>query len=118
MFADGKTMLRRVIEGRWLRANGVVGLYPAATVGDDDIEIYPDESRREVAVHVAGPAQAERAAGGRRRQRPNRCLADFIAPKGSGKADYIGLFAVTAGIGVEKKEQQFAPSTTTTPRSC
>ncbi len=108
LLSDGKRMLRRVIEGRWLRANGVVGLYPAATVGDDDIEIYRDASRREVLFTWRGlRMQSERpVVDGVRR--PNRCLADFIAPKGSGKDDYIGLFAVTAGIGAEKKEQQFA----------
>jgi 5-methyltetrahydrofolate--homocysteine methyltransferase len=108
LLSDGKRMLRRVIEGRWLRANGVVGLYPAATVGDDDIEIYRDASRREVLFTWHGlRIQTERpVVDGVKR--PSRCLADFIAPKGSGKADYIGLFAVTAGIGADKKERQFA----------
>ena len=101
-------MLRRVIEGRWLRANGVVGLYPAATVGDDDIEIYRDESRSEVLFTWRGlRVQSVRPVVDGVKG-PNRCLADFIAPKGSGKNDYIGLFAVTAGLGVDKKEQQFA----------
>jgi 5-methyltetrahydrofolate--homocysteine methyltransferase len=108
LLSDGKRMLRRVIEGRWLRANGVVGLYPAATVGDDDIEIYRDASRRDVLFTWHGlRIQTERpVVDGVKR--PSRCLADFIAPKGSGKADYIGLFAVTAGIGADKKERQFA----------
>ena len=108
LLSDGKRMLRRVIEGRWLRANGVVGLYPAATVGDDDIEIYRDESRSDVlftwrGLRVQSVRPVVDGVTG-----PNRCLADFIAPKGSGKHDYIGLFAVTAGLGVDKKEQQFA----------
>jgi 5-methyltetrahydrofolate--homocysteine methyltransferase len=108
LLSDGKRMLRRVIEGRWLRANGVVGLYPAATVGGDDIEIYRDASRRDVLFTWHGlRIQTERpVVDGVKR--PSRCLADFIAPKGSGKADYIGLFAVTAGIGADKKERQFA----------
>jgi 5-methyltetrahydrofolate--homocysteine methyltransferase len=108
VLSDGKRMLRRIIEGRWLTANGVVGLYPAASVGDDDIEIYADQSRTEVLMTWRGlRMQTERpVVEGVRR--PNRCLADFIAPKGSGKADHIGLFAVTAGLGVEKKERQFA----------
>ncbi|HEY3634744.1 MAG TPA: methionine synthase, partial [Caldimonas sp.] len=108
LLSDGKRMLRRVIEGRWLRANGVVGLYPAATVGDDDIEIYRDASRREVLFTWHGlRIQTERpVVDGVKRA--SRCLADFIAPKGSGKDDYIGLFAVTAGIGADKKERQFA----------
>ncbi|MEP6739957.1 MAG: vitamin B12 dependent-methionine synthase activation domain-containing protein, partial [Caldimonas sp.] len=107
VLSDGKRMLRRVIEGRWLTANGVLGLYPAATVGDDDIEIYADESRRDVLMTWRGlRVQSVRpVVDGVRR--PNRCLADFIAPKGSGRDDYIGLFAVTAGLGVERKEKQF-----------
>jgi 5-methyltetrahydrofolate--homocysteine methyltransferase len=108
LFSDGKRMLRRVIEGRWLRANGIVGLYPAASVGDDDIEIYGDETRREVLFTWRGLRVQSVRPVVDGVKRPNRCLADFIAPKGSGKSDYIGLFAVTAGIGVDKKEQQFA----------
>ena len=108
LLSDGKRMLRRVIEGRWLRANGVVGLYPAATVGDDDVEIYRDESRSDVLFTWRGlRVQSVRPVIDGVKS-PNRCLADFIAPKGSGKDDYIGLFAVTAGLGVDKKEQQFA----------
>jgi len=108
LLSDGKRMLRRIVEGRWLRANGVVGFWPAATVGDDDIEIYRDASRRDVLFTWRGlRMQSERpVVDGVKR--PNRCLADFIAPKGSGKDDYIGLFAVTAGIGAEQKEKQFA----------
>nr|HET7858565.1 methionine synthase [Caldimonas sp.] len=108
LLSDGKRMLRRIVEGRWLRANGVVGFWPAATVGDDDIEIYRDASRRDVLFTWHGlRMQSERPVVDGV-MRPNRCLADFIAPKGSGKDDYIGLFAVTAGIGAEQKEKQFA----------
>lgn len=106
VFSDGKRMLQRLIEGRWLQAHGVLGLYPANTVNDDDIEIYADESRREVLLTWRGlRMQTERPViDGVRR--PNRCLADFVAPKGS-KPDYVGLFAVTAGHGVDKKEAAF-----------
>lgn len=105
--SDGQSMLNRLIKGRWLTANGVIGLYPANTVNDDDIEVYADESRREVLMTWRGlRMQSERPVVDGV-ARPNRCLADFIAPKASGKADYIGLFAVTAGIGCEKKEKQF-----------
>ena len=106
VFSDGKRMLQRLIEGRWVTANGVIGLYPANTVNDDDIEIYTDESRSEVLMTWHGlRMQTERpVVDGVKR--PNRCLADFVAPKGS-KPDYVGLFAVTAGLGVEKKEAQF-----------
>ncbi|HKW84787.1 MAG TPA: methionine synthase, partial [Burkholderiaceae bacterium] len=107
VLSDGQRMLRRLIEGRWLTANGVIGLYPANTVNDDDIEIYADESRERVLMTWRGlRMQTERpVVDGVKR--PNRCLADYIAPKGSGVADHIGLFAVTAGLGVDKKEKQF-----------
>ena len=112
VFDDGRQMLERAIEGRWLTANGVIGLYPANSVGDDDIEIYSDASRSEVLMTWRGlRMQSERPvienAAGQKVRRPNRCLADFIAPKASGVADHIGLFAVTAGLGIEKKERQF-----------
>jgi 5-methyltetrahydrofolate--homocysteine methyltransferase len=107
VLSDGQRMLRRLVEGRWLTANGVIGLYPANTVNDDDIEIYADESRTEVLMTWRGlRMQTERpVVDGVKR--PNRCLADFVAPKSSGVADHVGLFAVTAGLGVDKKEQQF-----------
>ena len=106
VFSDGKRLLQRLIEGRWLQANGVVALLPANTVDDDTIEIYTDESRSQVALRW-NPLrlQTERpVVDGVKR--PNRSLADFIAPKGV-KADYIGCFAVTAGLGVEKREKLF-----------
>lgn len=107
VYSDGQRMLKRLIEGRWITANGVIGLFPANTVNDDDIEIYTDESRTEVLMTWRGlRMQSERpVVDGVKR--PNRCLADFVAPKGSGIADHVGLFAVTAGLGVEKKEKQF-----------
>ncbi|UZN49827.1 methionine synthase [Cupriavidus cauae] len=107
VFSDGKAMLARLIQGRWLTANGVIALLPANTVNDDDIEVYTDESRSRVALtwHNLRQQSERPVVDGVRR--PNRCLADFVAPKESGIADYIGLFAVTAGIGVDKKEAQF-----------
>ncbi len=106
VFSDGKRMLQRVIEGRWLQAAGVIGLYPAAQVDDDDIAIYTDESRSQRLMTWHGlRMQSERpVVDGVRR--PNRCLADFVAPAG-GAPDPVGLFAVTAGLGLEKKERQF-----------
>lgn len=106
VFSDGKRLLQRLIEGRWLQAAGVIGLYPANTVDDDVIELYADESRQQVLLRWQPlRLQTERpVVDGVKR--PNRSLADFVAPKGT-KADYVGLFAVTAGLGVEKKEQQF-----------
>jgi 5-methyltetrahydrofolate--homocysteine methyltransferase len=112
VFDDGQRMLKRMVEGRWVTANGVIGLFPANTVDDDDIEIYADESRTQVLMTWRGlRMQSERPVvdgpDGEKIRRPNRCLADFIAPKASGLADHIGLFAVTTGLGVEKKEAQF-----------
>jgi 5-methyltetrahydrofolate--homocysteine methyltransferase len=106
VFSDGKRLLQRAIEGRWLQANGVVALLPANTVGDDTIEVYTDETRSTVALRW-NPLrlQTERpVVDGVKRA--NRSLSDFIAPKGVA-ADYIGLFAVTAGLGVEKREKIF-----------
>ena len=107
VLSDGQRLLKRLIQGRWLTANGVIGLFPANTVDDDDIEVYADEARTEVLMTWRGlRTQSERpVVDGVRR--PNRCLADFIAPKGSGIADHIGLFAVTTGLGAEKKDKQF-----------
>ncbi len=100
---DGLAMMKRMIDGRWLTANGVVSFYPANTVNDDDIEIYQDETREKVLFTWRGLRQQ----GIKREGVENKCLADFIAPKSSGVMDYIGLFAVTAGIGVDKKEKEF-----------
>ncbi|MDT0139056.1 methionine synthase [Acidovorax sp. PRC11] len=106
VFADGQAMLKKLIEGRWLSASGVLALYPANSVGDD-IEFYTDESRTEVAMTWYGLRQQTEKQMIDGVMRPSRCLADFVAPKESGVADYAGLFAVTAGLGVEKKEQAF-----------
>jgi 5-methyltetrahydrofolate--homocysteine methyltransferase len=105
--SDGKRMLKRLIEGRWLTANGIMGIYPANTVNDDDIEIYSDETRSEVLMTWRGLRMQSVRPVVDGVKRPNRCLADFIAPKGSGVADHIGMFAVTSGVGTEKKEKQF-----------
>ncbi|CAH2930104.1 MAG: 5-methyltetrahydrofolate--homocysteine methyltransferase (EC, C-terminal domain [uncultured Paraburkholderia sp.] len=107
VFSDAKSMLARLIRGRWLQANGVLALLPANTVNDDDIEIYTDESRSEVALTWRNLRQVSVRPVVDGVMRPNRSLADFIAPKNSGVADYIGMFAVTAGLGVDVKEKQF-----------
>ena len=107
VYSDGKSMLARLIQGRWLTANGVLAMLPANSVNDDDIEIYTDESRTKVALTWHNLRQQSERPVVDGVKRPNRCLADFIAPKSSGVADYIGMFAVTAGIGVDKKEKQF-----------
>nr|WP_242630950.1 methionine synthase [Variovorax paradoxus] len=107
VYADGQRMLKRLIEGRWLSASGVVGFWPANTVNDDDIELYTDETRSEVAMTWYGMRQQTEKQVIDGVTRPSRCLADFVAPKESGLKDYVGVFAVTAGLGVEKKEKYF-----------
>ena len=106
VYADGQRMLKRIIAGRWLTANAVIGIYPANVVNDDDIEFYTDESRSEVALTWYGLRQQTEKHVIDGVMRPSRCLADFVAPKGV-RGDYAGMFAVTAGLGVEKKEKQF-----------
>jgi len=102
---EALAMLKKIIEGRWLSANGVVALLPANTVSDDDIEIYSDETRNQIAFTYFGMRQQTVKPVIEGVARPNQCLADFIAPKGT--PDYIGLFAVTAGLGIEKHVQKF-----------
>ena len=137
VFADAQAMLKKLVAGRWLTANAVVGIWPANTVGDD-IELYTDDSRTQVALTWHGLRQQTEkpeytAPDGQTRLRPSRCLSDFVAPKaiksaianhsmgtsaggqkelkfvGQGQpgVDYVGLFAVTSGLGVEKKEAEF-----------
>jgi 5-methyltetrahydrofolate--homocysteine methyltransferase len=114
LFRDAQAMLDKVIAEKWLTARAVIGLWPAANVGDD-VEVY--------ATPFLPPLAGEGAEGGRgtllatlhslRQQvdkpveRPDFCLADFIAPKASGKPDWIGGFAVTAGIGIERHLERF-----------
>src|SRR3569623_1103946 len=112
VFEEGQALLKKVIDGRWLTANGVIALLPANSVNDDDIEIYTDDTRTQVAFTYYGLRQQTdkpiiEDENGNKVQRPTQCLADFIAPKSSGIADYIGLFAVTAGLGIEKNEKRF-----------
>jgi 5-methyltetrahydrofolate--homocysteine methyltransferase len=102
LFNDAQQLLQQLVREKWLTARAVIGFYPANSVGDD-IEIYSDDSRTQVTAklfhlrqQMAKPAD-----------RPNRCLADYVAPKSSGKKDYIGVFAVTAGIGIEQHVQRF-----------
>jgi 5-methyltetrahydrofolate--homocysteine methyltransferase len=101
VFADGQAMLKKIIEGRWLTANAVVGLYPAQCVGDD-IVLYADESRQQQVMTWYGLRQQTVKPN----NNPNRCLSDFVADQ-TQAADYVGLFAVTTGIGSEKQEKRF-----------
>jgi 5-methyltetrahydrofolate--homocysteine methyltransferase len=105
VFAEAQAMLKKIIDGRWLSASGVIALMPANTVNDDDIELYTDEMRKEVAFTWYGMRQQTVKPVIDGVARSNQCLSDFIAPKGTD--DYIGLFAVSAGMGMEKRLAQF-----------
>ncbi|MGK5065415.1 methionine synthase [Janthinobacterium sp. LB3P112] len=107
VYAEGQALLKKLIDGRWLTANGVVSLLPANSVNDDDIEVYTDDTRSSVAFTYYGMRQQGVKPVVDGVQRPNQCLADFIAPKASGVKDYIGMFAVTSGLGIEKYEKRF-----------
>jgi len=99
LYADAQQLLERIVEERWLTANAVVGFWPANAIGDD-IELYTDETRtqRLTVLHTL----RQQIARDPTRNRPHTALADFIAPRETGIADYIGVFAVTAGIGEEE----------------
>ncbi len=102
LYEDATQLLNRIIKEKLLQANAVIGLYPANAAGDD-IEVYADENRDEVrTVFHSIRQQAEKRKG-----QPNKALADFVAPKETGIADYIGGFAVTAGLGADELVKQF-----------
>ena len=96
LFADAQALLKRIISDGAIEARAVVGLFPAGAVGDD-VEVYADERRGTVMGTLRGLRQQFEKAG-----RPNLCLADFVAPKESGVADWLGAFAVTAGLRAEE----------------
>ncbi|MFW2456835.1 methionine synthase, partial [Methyloversatilis discipulorum] len=102
LLADAQAMLQQVIAGKWLTARAVYGIWPANSRGDD-IEFYSDETRLNTAMTWHNLRQQhERPAG-----KPHYCLADFVAPRASGVADWAGAFVVTAGIGIETKLAEF-----------
>ncbi len=104
LYDDAQAMLRRIAEEQWLTANGVIGFWPANTIGGDDIALFADEERRSpIATLYTLRQQIARESG-----RASTALADFVAPKESGVADYAGGFAVTAGIGEEALAERFA----------
>jgi 5-methyltetrahydrofolate--homocysteine methyltransferase len=110
VLADGQALLKKIIDGRWLTANAVVGLYPANAVNDDDIAFYTDDTRSTVAMTWHGLRQQTEKQQIEGVQMPSRCLADFVAPVGAAANavhDYAGVFAVTAGIGADKRAQAF-----------
>ncbi len=102
LFDDANAMLKKIVSEHWLTARATIGFFPASSQ-EDDVIVYTDETRterREILHHLR--QQNMKAPG-----RPNYCLSDFIAPADSGKADYIGAFAVTTGIGIEAKLEEF-----------
>jgi 5-methyltetrahydrofolate--homocysteine methyltransferase len=106
VYADALKMLEKVIQGRWIQAHAVIGLYPANQVGDD-IVLYADETRSEPLLTWNGLRQQTVRPVVEGIKRPNRCLADYVAPLSSKKKDYVGMFAVTTGHGVDKKVEEF-----------
>ncbi|ULN32975.1 methionine synthase [Mycolicibacterium smegmatis] len=102
LYEEAQEMLDTLIKEKWLTANGVIGFFPANAVGDD-IEVYTDDTRTEVLTTLRNLRQQ----GEHRDGIPNRSLGDFIAPKETGLADYIGAFAVTAGLGSAEKIAEF-----------
>jgi 5-methyltetrahydrofolate--homocysteine methyltransferase len=103
LFNDAQSLLRRIIDEKWLTANAVIGFFPANALENDSVRLFQDD-KREKTLHDLHflRQQAEKAPG-----QPNICLSDFVAPLSSGKDDYIGVFAVTAGIGIEKWVKRF-----------
>lgn len=99
LFADAQKMLKQIISENWLQAKAIIGLYPANSIGDD-IELYADDARSEILTTLHNLRQQTERDG-----KPNRCLSDFIAPKG--QDDYIGAFAVTTGIGIDEHVERF-----------
>ncbi|PHR49565.1 MAG: methionine synthase [Fluviicola sp.] len=103
LFEDAKKMLQKIIDEKWLEARAVIGLFPANSVNDDDIEIYTDESRTEVlSVQHAMRQQLKKSS-----KADNIALSDFVAPKETGLKDYIGGFVVTTGLGIEEHIARF-----------
>ena len=102
LYDDAQTMLDTLIEQKWLRANGVIGFFAANAVGDD-IAVYTDQTRTEVLTTLHNLRQQ----GAHREGIPNRSLGDFIAPRETGLDDYVGAFAVTAGLGGGDKIAEF-----------
>lgn len=102
LYDDALALLNRIKKEKLLRANAVVGLFPANSVGDD-IEVYRDENRSEVLAVFRNLRNQEQKKPGV----PNLCLADFIAPRSGRRIDYIGAFAVTAGIGADELAAEF-----------
>ncbi len=103
LFNDATAMLDRLINEKWLTARAVLGFYPANTDGHDDVLVYADNDRKDVRQRLVHLRQQRAKAEGH----AQLCLADFVAPAGNDQADYIGAFAVTAGIGIDEHVERF-----------
>jgi 5-methyltetrahydrofolate--homocysteine methyltransferase len=103
LYADARRMLDRVVEEQWLEARAVVGFFPANSVSDDDIQLYTDDTRRTPAFRLHELRQQK----AKPQDQAQLCLADFVAPAQSERADYLGAFAVTAGIGIDARVAAF-----------
>ncbi|MCH2081930.1 MAG: methionine synthase [Saprospiraceae bacterium] len=101
LYNEARSMLRRMIDEKWLQAKAIIGLFPANAISDDDIAVFKNEERAEPVVILHNLRQQRQKAPGQ----ANNSLTDFIAP--SGQSDYIGAFAVTTGIGIEKWIKHF-----------
>ncbi len=102
LYQDAQEMLDKIIQEHWIQANAVIGFFPANTVGEDDIEIYTDDTRQSVRTVLHHLRQQMYKTQG-----PNLCLADFVAPKETGLTDYIGAFAVATGEGLAERVARF-----------
>jgi 5-methyltetrahydrofolate--homocysteine methyltransferase len=100
LFADAQKMLTQLVDENWLTAKGILGIFPANTINDDDIQLTTDNGQPITFLTLR--QQAQKTAGA-----PNMALADFIAPKESGIQDYMGCFCVTTGFGIEEKATAF-----------
>ena len=110
LFADAQEMLAQMISEKWLTAKGIFGIFPANTINDDDISVSTDvvcNNGTDVACNVSTVFLTLRQQSQKTVGAPNIALADFIAPKESGKIDYIGCFCVTTGFGVDEKASEF-----------
>jgi 5-methyltetrahydrofolate--homocysteine methyltransferase len=103
LYADARRMLDKLVAEKWLKARAVVGFFPANSVGDDDINVYSDESRHGVQLRLHNLRQQK----SKPQDQAQLCLSDFVAPAHSGRADYVGAFAVTAGIGIDEHVARF-----------
>ena len=112
LFLDAKNMLQKMVAEKWIDAKGILGIFPANTINDDDIELKIPKFKSQIPNEENLPAsifqfltlrqQSQKTAGA-----PNIALSDFVAPKDSGKQDYIGCFCVTTGFGVDEKAAEF-----------